>query len=610
MSDGQKAGRASITKVYSVVLVGALILVGLLWYAHISIDDWVVIYTLAGLLVLVQHYEIRINSNNRLFFDDAYLIAFSFAYPANTIIWAGIIYVLISGVINRKKHWHSYVMTGVVFIACTLVSQRVYWQLIGGHHVFEITRVFPLAVYAVTYFVINVLLITVYFLIESGKQGLSEFKRVLSIRFVVMYLIEILIALLLALVLHASGLAGALLFTGVVLLVAYSYKDYFIMANHFRDLAVKDELTGLYNHRWVQTWIDERISAQQRFSLLMLDIDHFRRYNEVWGHVQGDEALKTIATVLRANCLGDEQIARYSGEEFAIVLPDYDVHQAQLKAEIVRRSIEEAEFVGAERLPGHQLTVSLGVAAYPDMAETKKDLMMMVDDALYKGKFTGRNKVSIYTSVIDDMKRELALGDEEQEVIKTVKVFLAILNSKDRYTYAHTERDVRYADALGRRLGLDETSMTYLRFGSFLHDIGKVEIPIEVLTKRGPLTRDEWALMKSHVDKGVGIISAIPSLAPCIPIIRHHHERFDGTGYPCQLAGFDIPLTARILTVVDSFDAMTTSRPYQRKRTMEEAIEELRACAGKQFDPDLIEPFIEVVRGIGLLSQDDEEGLA
>ncbi len=402
-------------------------------------------------------------------------------------------------------------------------------------------------------------------------------------------------------------LGGAIAFSVLTNLIGLTYRDYFRMVNHFKELAIRDELTGLHNHRYIQSQIDELLANKQPFALLMIDIDHFRQYNETWGHVQGDEALKELASVLQEHLGEGEVVGRYSGEEFMFILPGSTIDQAKAKAEALRAAVERHPFPGEEQLPDRRITISVGIAHYPEMAEEKRELLMMVDDALYRGKFTGRNKVSLYTSVLEEMKKELAMNENDQEIVKTIKVFLNILNSKDRYTFAHTERDVLYAVALGKRLGLSEESLRYLRFGAFLHDIGKVEIPIEVLTKRGPLTHDEWEIMKQHVEIGVNIVKAIPSLAPCIPIIRHHHERYDGTGYPDGLRGTEIPLEARILTIADSFDAMTTSRPYQRKRTMEEAFTELRFCAGRQFDPDLVEPFIEVVREIGLLSESGED---
>ncbi len=566
------------------------------------------LYTLTGLLLLVERFYISVTKEEQLHFESVYLIGFILAYPPGPVAWAGLAYALISSV-RYRRFWYMQLMNGAVWTACALIAHYVYFHIATSAD-FWVLDIIPILATGVSYFIVNVILVSIFLLLRKGISGISSVLQGFTLPFFIVYAVTVMIGILLAVVLQHSGLAGALLFTGLILLVSYTYRDYFKMANHFKELAIKDELTGLHNHRYIQSRVDQLIEEKRPFAFLMMDIDHFKRYNEVWGHVRGDEALKKVADVLRERRLPGEEIARYSGEEFAIVLPDYDLPQAQLKAELLRRAVEETSFPGAERLPGKRVTVSIGVAHYPQQAKDKKELMVMVDDALYKGKFTGRNKVSLYTSVLDEMKNDLAVQEGDEEIIRTIKVFLAILNSKDRYTYAHTERDVIYATALARRIGLPEHQIRYLRFGAFLHDIGKVEIPIEVLTKRGPLTREEWQIMKSHVEIGVSIAKPIRSLAPCLPIIRHHHERFDGNGYPDGLKGYDIPLEARILTIADSFDAMTTSRPYQRKRSMEEAFVELRSCAGRQFDPELVEPFIEVVQEIGLLSEDAEETYA
>ncbi|QSO50370.1 diguanylate cyclase [Alicyclobacillus curvatus] len=574
-----------------------------------SIPNWVVFYTLSGLLILVERFKIYIAQSTSMNLEDIYLIGFVMVYPINVVVWAGLLFAVVSA-FRFPRGWFVQILNGVGFVVAVVCAKMVYLLLVHTPGNWNVSLVIPYAAFAVTYVVLNVAAFAVILIPVFGRDWLTHFKDSISLQVLAVYGIEVLIGLVLAIVLQDAGLSGAFLFTALVLLVAWSYRDYFKMARHFRELAVKDELTGLNNHRYIQSKMDELIEQKTPFAVLMMDIDHFRRYNEVWGHVRGDDALRAVADLMRQNQLPEEKQARYSGEEFMILLPEYDLSQAQLRAEVLRRAIEDTPFPGAERLPGKKMTVSIGVARYPDMADNKQALLTMVDDALYKGKLTGRNKVSLYTSVLDEMRNGLGLGHEEQEIVKTIKVFLAILNSKDRYTYAHTERDVIYATGLGERIGLDEERMKFLRFGAFLHDIGKVEIPIEVLTKRGPLTRDEWQVMKSHVEIGENIAKPIPGLGPCLPVIRHHHERFDGTGYPDGLEGEGIPLEARILTIADSFDAMTTSRPYQRKRPLQEAIAELRRCAGTQFDPNLVEPFIEVIEEIGLLTEESAEDLA
>lgn len=562
-------------------------------------------YSLSGLLILVHRFRIPVSETEHFGLETVYLIGFSLAYPLPNVVWAGLVFAIVSSLAFKRRAWVQ------IFNASSLTLSTMFakWAYhgIGGHEFYLVTDLGATLVYGAMYFVSNLVLVFICYYLIDGRKAINEFRQVLSIQFLIIYAVSILMGLLLTLVIQDAGLAGALLFTGLSVLVAYSYRDYFKLANHFKQLAIRDELTGLHNHRHVHSLMDKLIEEQRSFGLLMLDIDHFKHYNDRLGHVQGDEALRSLSEICVTNRLPDEEVARYSGEEFAIVLPDYDLEQAIVKAESLRGTIADAPIPGKDLMPGKKFTVSVGVVAYPEMADNKKDLLMLVDDALFKGKFSGRNKVTIYSSVLDDMQKELDLDDMDREIITTIRVFMAILNSKDRYTYAHTERDARYVAALAEKVGLPRKQVLHARFGAFLHDIGKVEIPLEVLAKRGPLSREEWEIMKSHVQHSVNIAQPIQHLHPILPIIRHHHERFDGTGYPQGLAGEDIPLEARILTIADSFDAMTTSRPYQRKRTMNEAIAELRLCGGKHFDPALIEPFIEVVREIGLLADETSE---
>lgn len=574
-----------------------------------SIPYFVITYALFGLLVLVQKFSIPVGDVDSLKFETVFVTAFALTYPFPTVVWALLCYGVIL-VYKYPESWDKALLNANNFATSAFVA-RYAFDMVSHHRGFDVTLVIPIFVAAVGYFTTNVLVFSISIYVMNGLSDLRAYLAGIRGRFLAIYGLQILIGLLLAAVIQTAGLSGVLLFTGLIVLVAYSYRDYFRMANHFKGLSIRDELTSVYNHRWVQTWMDERIVEQNPFAVLMIDIDHFKRYNEVWGHLRGDEALRLVSDIIHGSLSNGEEVARYSGEEFFVVMPNGDLDSASERAEQIRQSIEETAFPGAEKMPGKKITVSLGIATFPEMAANKKDLLMMVDDALYKGKFTGRNKVSIYTSVIDELKSELTLESAEHDTINTIKVFLAILNSKDRYTFAHTERDARYVEALARKLGMAGDKLLYLRFGAFLHDIGKVEIPQEVLTKRGPLTRDEWVIMKSHVELGVKIIETIPSLHSCIPTVLHHHERFDGTGYPHNLVGDEIPLEARILTIADSFDAMTTSRPYQRRRSMDEAFEELRLCAGKQFDAELVEPFISVVKEMGLLSNepDDEDDI-
>lgn len=569
-----------------------------------SINEWVVFYTLAGLLLLTERFRVLVRGDDVLYLETVYLVAFTFTYPLPVVIWAGIAYAIISSF--RPKNWFLQIFNASLFVFCAVVSRLIAIN-IDPHASHNLIDIYFLVAYTVVYFAMNFIGTALGFVLWRGMDAAKDALKGITLQFIAVYVVNIAIGVALSLIIRQAGLAGAILFTGLILLVAHFYRDYFKMANHFRELSIRDEVTGIHNHRYIHSHMDKLIEAQTPFTLLMLDIDHFKRYNEHFGHVQGDHALHLIGDALEAIRLDGEEVSRYSGEEFAVVLPFADEQKVTHRAEDYRTAIEETVFSGADPNSKERLTASVGIAIYPEMADNKKELLMMVDDALYRGKFGGRNKVSMYTSIFDELQDGMEATAEDQEIVKTIKVFLMILNSQDRYTYAHTERVVRYSTALAKKVGLDEEQLRYLRFATFLHDIGKVQIPVEILTKRSFLTAEEWETMKSHVELGVEIAQPVKGLEACLPVIRHHHERFDGGGYPDGLAGEAIPYLARIVTVVDSFDAMTTSRPYQRKRTMDEAFQEMRTCAGRQFDPVLVEPFIEVVQEIGLLIDEDEE---
>lgn len=572
---------------------------------HMSISDWIIMYTLSGLVLLVERFKFTVRDDIVIYLETVYLVAFTLAFSFQPVIWAGIVYAAVSSFNN--KYWYVQFFNASLFVFCA-VSSRYLADLLFPHAPVGRIDAYYLIVYTAVCLAINVAGTPAGLLVWRGWDAVKKgLKELVTLQVLAALTVNIAIGIALSLIIRQAGLGGAILFTGLILIVAHFYRDYFKMANHFRELSIRDEVTGIHNHRYIHSHMDKLIEAETPFALLMLDIDHFKRYNEHFGHVQGDHALNLIGNALESTRADGEEVARYSGEEFAVVLPLVEQLEVMQRAEDFRTAIENTVFPGTDSESEKHLTASVGIALYPEMATNKKELLMMVDDALYRGKFGGRNKVSIYTSIFDEMQDDGVELEGDQEIIKTIKVFLMILNSQDRYTYAHTERVVRYSTALAKKVGIEGDQLRDLRFAAFLHDIGKVQIPVEILTKRSFLTQEEWEIMKSHVELGVEIAQPVKGLEACLPIIRHHHERFGGGGYPDGIAGEEIPYLARIVTVVDSFDAMTTSRPYQRKRTMDEAFQELRTCAGRQFDPTLVEPFIEVVQEIGLLLDEEEE---
>lgn len=393
-----------------------------------------------------------------------------------------------------------------------------------------------------------------------------------------------------------------LILSGIFVLTAWPLGYYVkIEREHIKrleNMVHKDGLTGVYNHRFFCDALRQQVISseklQQPLSMIFIDIDYFKEYNDLHGHQKGDEALKVIGDLLNSSIRPGEIVARYGGEEFAILLPNTDENEAIRVAEQIRSKTEETYFSGQENQPNGNLTVSLGISTYPSKAKNDLELIKSADDALYRAKFFNRNRVETYTSILDDLKKEI--NERDVELITSIKTLISIINAKDRYTYAHTEKVVMYSRLLADSLNLNTEDKKTLIYGAYMHDIGKINIAKEVLNKKMPLNEEEWKLLKEHPEEGIAIIKPVSSLQSIIPLIAHHHERYDGKGYPDGLKGDEIPFLARVLTVVDSFDAMTSNRPYNKRKSYEEGIQELRRCSGVQFDPSIAEIFIEVIK--------------
>lgn len=393
-----------------------------------------------------------------------------------------------------------------------------------------------------------------------------------------------------------------LILAGVFILTAWTLGFYVKTENdHIKELQKlvnEDGLTGVYNHRYFYDKLREKMHISEvenkQLSLIFMDIDYFKHYNDLYGHQRGDQALRRIGAILKSVARKQDLVARYGGEEFAIILPNTSESEATKIAETIRNKIEKTYFEGQENQPNSNLTVSVGIAVFPDKAENELDLVKYADDALYRAKFFHKNRVETYISVLDELKKDL--NEEENALVTSIKTLIGVINAKDKYTYSHVERVVVYSRLIAKKLGLSEEEKKQLIYGAYMHDIGKINIPNEILTKKMKLTKDEWEILKQHPRDGVEIIKSVNSLKEVAPLILYHHERYDGGGYPEELKGENIPYLARVLTVVDSFDAMTSSRPYNKRKTYEEGLEELNRCSGTQFDPKIVEIFTEVVR--------------
>jgi len=364
-----------------------------------------------------------------------------------------------------------------------------------------------------------------------------------------------------------------------------------------QELAVRDELTGLYNYSYFRHRLQEELGKAGRYgeavSLLILDIDDFRSFDEKFGYVLGDQALSTIAAlILRETRVGDV-VCRYGGDEFAVTLPNTWRDEACVLAGNIVETIGQHNFLIQETGEAYHISMTVGAATYPVDAQGDANLINCAENALFAARQTGGERVQCYYNVLEELRT--AGVDEGERFWTSLETLIMVINAKDKYTRGHSERVAELVMALAREIGLSGEETRFLGYAGFLHDIGKIEIDRRVLNREGSLSDEEWNIIKQHPLYGATMIEPLPRLKDLVPVIRHHHERFDGRGYPDGLKGFAIPLGARMMALADSYDAMRSNRPYRRAMSVEEALAEVNRCAGTQFDPGLIEPFIKVV---------------
>lgn len=359
--------------------------------------------------------------------------------------------------------------------------------------------------------------------------------------------------------------------------------------------ASQDGLTGLLNHRTFQIRLEDEITRARRgghpLALMMVDLDDFGVINNTHGHQTGDATLIAIAAALRDNVRGPDIAARYGGDEFAVILPETDMDEALTVAERVGAAIAGLRLV--DRDVPIRVGASVGVAALPLHARTREDLIRAADQASYGAKHAGKGRVGRPEDAT------LALGRDPQALaaqlehanIATVEALAAAVDAKDPYTRGHSQRVSAYAVAIAHALGLSTGDVARVRLAGLLHDVGKIGVPDAILTKPFKLSEEEITIIRTHPAIGEHMLSAVPFLRDILPAVRHHHERWDGRGYPDGLAGASIPHDAAILMVADSFDAMTSSRTYRPALPLEEACRRVREDSGTQFDPRIVDAF-------------------
>jgi len=357
-----------------------------------------------------------------------------------------------------------------------------------------------------------------------------------------------------------------------------------------------DELTGLFNRRYFEERLKEEISRHSRYgdvlSLFMLDLDNYKNYNDLYGHPAGDILLNQIGKIIKGSLRNIDKAFRYGGDEFVVILPQTNKDDAYVVAERVREQLVRE--MGKKAI---NVTCSIGLASYPADGAVTTELVDVADTALYYAKRTGGNRIYLSSKILPKPLDDGGITgiDTRHDNLSAVYALVSAVEAKDPYAYGHSKKVNTYAVALAEKIGLSPDEVFKVSTAALLHDIGIIGIPDRVLNKKGELSGGDWEAIKAHPRLGATIIGNIPTLIPCVSSILHHHERWDGGGYPEGLKGEEAPIEARILAIADSFAAMTSARPYRPALSHEEILKELRQGAGLQFDPKLVEVFISII---------------
>jgi len=412
-----------------------------------------------------------------------------------------------------------------------------------------------------------------------------------------------------------------------------------------QEQAITDGLTGVKTHRFFMEALSSEWKRSSRagrsFALVLMDLDRFKFVNDFYGHLEGDLVLQRVGQILETNCRRSDVVARYGGDEFVILMPETTMEQARQLSSKLR------SWVAADPLLREKnISASFGIACYPLHGASPQELIQVADASMYLSKHQGGNTVSTADHVDPNearrwkrdvleaylgvtLKRLFTTGPDAfeeiylrlrqftdslpatdaagaaatdgpralpQSILDTVTSLAYAIDAKDQYTQGHSQKVSAYAALLAEALGMNELEVEEIRLGAVLHDVGKVGIPEAILNKSGPLNLEEWDTMKTHVTFGGKLLEPLVPLARIRHMVLHHHEFFDGSGYPQALSGENIPLGARIITIADSYDTITSDRSYKKGRTAEQALSELERCAGTQFDPRLIEVFVRAMR--------------
>ena len=517
-------------------------------------------------------------------------VSLSFVFAASAIVlfgWAAGVLVAFAAPVLIQLMEHRppirIAYNGSVF-ACAAAVGGLLVSLIPGDGIDALVT--KVGVSAFTQYTINLALISLVVAVTSRRPFIELIRA--SLRWTIMiFALMASAALVLVVLWQRSPLLSAALVGPLLAIALYQRSTY--RALRAMKLALTDPLTGLGNHRHFHDRLERELIEAEReacsFSLCLIDVDDFKRVNDLFGHPAGDRVLSRLAATLRQN----GEAFRLGGDEFALLLPHYDEAQAVSTANSI---IDRIAHLGLEHIGS--VTVSAGVATFPRQAPDRGELIRLADSALYWAKENGKNRVHVYRPDVVELAelRRLATGPDRAARFRAAASLAKAVDLRDTYTGSHSARVADLAARVASRLGLDQEQIELARLAGSLHDLGKLAIPEEILRKPGPLTGPERLVLERHPQIGFRMLDSL-GIEPVAEWILHHHERWDGTGYPDRLPGSEIPLGARIIFVVDAYDAMTSDRVYRGRLSPDEALAELERCAGTQFDPGVVNALAE-----------------
>ncbi len=355
--------------------------------------------------------------------------------------------------------------------------------------------------------------------------------------------------------------------------------------------AETDALTDLYNHRAMQDRLQQAMDnarmANEPLAVAMLDVSDFKLFNDVYGHIVGDRVLRLVADALRFESNSGDVVCRYGGDEFLALMPNTSADEAENRLRKLQEYVNGRDFVPKEGERAIPIRLAWGVAVYPEDATGRLELLARADAQMYQFKRRGQAPLRIRRpeSVITD-----------SEAMDTLVSLVNAVDNKDRYTRRHSEEVAEYASLLARALGMSVEEQHVIWAAGMVHDVGKIGVADSVLRKPGKLEPEEWEAMKQHPVIGKRLVEAFTGLLPTLDGVLYHHEKWDGSGYPCGLAGEDIPFMGRLMAVADVYSALTTARPYRYGMDPEQAFAVLERDAGTHFDPRLVPVFCKVMR--------------